>query len=625
MAEENNYHKILQRQISKSLPESYLQDENITAFLNLVSDHYKNIDVDKSFSEHAFAISEREYEQVLLEQKRTNLSLNNSIQKLKQVITDLEPNYSAQFSQDPRNLDDVIDILKNIVAKSVVADENLKIIADATDNFIIRTDVWGKITWLNKAFQKFTGYSLEESAGKTPGSLLKGSETDPAITDMFRKAIVSIKPLNVRTINYTKGGIKYQCDINLSPLFDAKDIHVGFVAIQNLSMDTELLTSRLADANEDLIYQKKLYEEILDKIPVEIGLLDMEKRYRFLNKAAIKDDMVREKIIGMTDLEYVRYRQRPDTLAENRMSHIETVLLGGDPSELTEEHSLPNGSSKFLELRYHFEPGSKYVIGYGIDITDSVNHTKDLKAKNEELQISRQELRKNYDELAKLNSDLDSFIYSTSHNLRSPLTSVQGIANILLEDKLPIEERHFFLNQIKEIIIALEGTILDIIEYSKNTRIDVEYSLIDLEKLATNSFNVNKYYSNYSIDFSVEHHQEANFYSDLKRVTSILDNIISNSIKYIDKKKEKKEIKIKIKINEENCFIELEDNGIGMTQKVLEKAFNMFYRGSNQASGTGLGLFMVKEMLEKIGGHIDVGSDLGVGTKMFLTLKNFKK
>jgi signal transduction histidine kinase len=149
--------------------------------------------------------------------------------------------------------------------------------------------------------------------------------------------------------------------------------------------------------------------------------------------------------------------------------------------------------------------------------------------------------------------------------------------------------------------------------------------LIDLEKLATNSFNVNKYYSNYSIDFSVEHHQEANFYSDLKRVTSILDNIISNSIKYIDKKKEKKEIKIKIKINEENCFIELEDNGIGMTQKVLEKAFNMFYRGSNQASGTGLGLFMVKEMLEKIGGHIDVGSDLGVGTKMFLTLKNFKK
>ena len=62
-----------------------------------------------------------------------------------------------------------------------------------------------------------------------------------------------------------------------------------------------------------------------------------------------------------------------------------------------------------------------------------------------------------------------------------------------------------------------------------------------------------------------------------------------------------------------------------MSQKVLEKAFNMFYRGSSQASGTGLGLFMVKEMLEKIGGQIEVSSTPGIGTKMFLTLKNFKK
>lgn len=625
MSEENNYHKILQRQIRKSLPESYLQDANITAFLDLVSNHYKHIDVDKSFSEHAFSISEREYEQVLLEQKRTNLSLNNSIQKLKQVITDLEPNYSSQFSQDPRNIDDVIDVLKNIVAKSVVADENLKIIADATDNFIIRTDVWGKITWLNKAFKKFTGYSLEESIGKTPGSLLRGSETDPVITDMFRKAIVSIKPLNVRTINYTKGGIKYQCDINLSPLFDAKDMHVGFVAIQNLTMDTELLTSRLADANEDLIYQKKLYEEILDKIPIGIVLLDNEKRYRFINKSARKLANFPSEIIGMTDLDFFRKSNLPDKIAENRMLQIEKVLLGEDPPELTEKLNLPDGSSRFIEIRYHFEPGSKYVIGYGIDITDTVNYTKDLEAKNEELQISKQELREKYDELAKLNSDLDSFIYSTSHNLRSPLTSVQGIVNILVEDELPIEERLFFLNQIKEITTALEGTIIDIIEYSRNTRTDVENSLIDLEKLATNSFDVNKYYSNHSIDFSIEHHKEANFYSDLKRVTSILDNIISNAIKYIDKNKEKKEIKLKIKINEENCYIELEDNGIGMTQKVLEKAFNMFYRGSSQASGTGLGLFMVKEMLEKIGGQIDVSSAPGTGTKMFLTLKNFKK
>ena len=366
MSGENNYNKILQRQIRKSLPECYLQDANITAFLQLVSDHYKNIEVDKSLSEHAFSISEREYEQVLLEQKHTNLSLNNSIQQLKQGIIDLEPNYSPQLSQDSGNIDNVIDILKNI--------------------------------------------------------------------------------------------------------------------------------------------------------------------------------------------------------------------------------------------------------------------SKDLKVKNEELYINKDELRKKYDELSKLNSDLDSFIYSTSHNLRSPLTSIKGITNILSDDELPLKERHFFLNLIKETTNALEGTIIDIIEYSRNAKTGVEYSLIDLENLATNSFNNNKYYSNYLIDFTVGFtDSKVNFYSDLTRVTSIFDNIISNAIKYNDKNKVDKKIKLTIQINEENAFIEVEDNGIGMSQKVLEKAFTMFYRGSNQASGTGLGLFMVKEMLEKIGGKIEVISAPGDGTKMLLTLKNFKK
>jgi len=625
MIAEHKYHKILQRQISKTLPENYLQDANISFFLQLVSDHYKNIDVDKSFSDHAFAISEREYEQVLLEQKDTNLLLDNSIQQLKQVIADLEPDYSVQLSRDSQNIDDVIDILKNIVAKSRALDENLRTIADATDNFIIRTDVWGRITWLNKAFQNFTGYSLEESTGKTPCSLLTGPETDPEFTNMFRKAIDSIKPIKWRIINYTKGGIKYQCDINMTPLYDARDIHIGFVAIQNLTMDTELMASGLADANQNLIYQKKLYEEILDKIPIGIALLDTEKRYRFVNKSALIIGNLSSRIIGMTDLEYVRENKLPDTIAENRMSRIEIALLGGNSKELIEEHPQPDGSSNFLDIRYHFEPGSKYVMGYGVDITTILNNSKDLEVKNKELQSKEEELRIKYEELTKLNLDLDGFIYSTSHNLRSPLTSIKGITNILSHDEIPVEERNFFLNQIKEITIRLEGTIIDIIEYSKNAKTVVEYSLIDLEKLAANSFNSNKYYSNYSIDFSIEFVDiKAHFYSDLTRVTSILDNIISNAVKYIDEKKEEKKIKLKIKINEQNCFIELEDNGIGMTQKVMEKAFTMFYRGSNQASGTGLGLFMVKEMLEKIGGTIEVSSAPGIGTKMSLTLRNFK-
>lgn len=625
MPEEIKYHPILQRQINKFLPETYLQDEKITFFLELINNQYNNADLDKSFADHAFFISEREYEQILKEQQETNFNLSNSIKQLKKIITDLEPDQYLFLNPHSDNIDELIDVLQNIVTKSMHNEQNMKIVADSTNNFIIRTDIQGKITWLNKAFENFTGYTLEEVRGKTPGSFLVGAETDPTISKMFRAAINSIKPLNVRVKNYTKGGILYECDVQLNPIIDKRNNHIGFVSIQQIDMGTNILTSRLADANEDLVYQKKLYEEILDNIPIEMALVDKEKRYRFVNKSSIKNDAIRKWIIGKTDLEYVRERNRPEELGKLRMSNLEKIMLGDSTPEWIEEQILPDGSTKFIQRKYHMEPGSEYIIGYGLDVTKISKYTKELEGKNEELQISEKKLAEKNNELIKLNRDLDNFVYSTSHNLRSPITSIKGIVNILSDVELTQKENQFFLQQIIETADKLENTILDIIEYSKNSKTDNTISLIDIEKLARQAFSDNKYYFKDPIDFILECDINAPFYSDTNRITSILYNIISNAIKYSDNNKLERYLKMSIQINEENCVIEFKDNGIGMSEKTRLQAFKMFYRGSNQASGTGLGLFMVKEMLDMVAGQINLSSTLGEGTIIVLTLKNFDK
>ena len=401
MSEEIEYHKILQRQINKSLPESYRRDEKVASFLSLIDNHYKNADVDKSFSDHAFAVSEREYEQFLAEQREVNMLLSNSIQQIRQVITDLDPNHQTFPDNNSDSIDKIIVVLKKIVANSVHVEQNMKIIADSTSNFIIRADISGRITWVNKAFEKFTGYTLEEVIGKTPGSFLAGAETELDQTNLFRKAILELRQENIKITNYTKGGIKYRCNIQFTPIYDNSNNHIGFISIQQMEMGTELLTTRLADANKELIYQKKLYEEILDNIPVEIALLDMEKRYRFVNKAAIKSADIRSWIIGKNDLEYVSERKRPIDVAKQRMEYIEITMSGFQAPDWTEKQILADGSSKFVERRYFMQPGSKYVIGYGLDVTNLVNYTSELEIKNKELSEST-ELLDRTEKIAKI-------------------------------------------------------------------------------------------------------------------------------------------------------------------------------------------------------------------------------
>jgi len=124
------------------------------------------------------------------------------------------------------------------------------------------------------------------------------------------------------------------------------------------------------------------------------------------------------------------------------------------------------------------------------------------------------------------------------------------------------------------------------------------------------------------IKLKAEIRQGTKFISDHRRVSIILNNLISNAIKYRDASKENSFLKIFVKCTKENAIIEIEDNGIGIAAKDKEKIFEMFYRSTKHSTGSGLGLYIVKETIEKLYGTIRLESELNEGAKFTVTIPN---
>ena len=122
------------------------------------------------------------------------------------------------------------------------------------------------------------------------------------------------------------------------------------------------------------------------------------------------------------------------------------------------------------------------------------------------------------------------------------------------------------------------------------------------------------------IHLEIEVVGEPVIYSDKQRLSTLVKNIIGNSVKYKKLGNNDSYVKFSLVNKEEEILLKFEDNGIGMSEKTLSKMWDMFYRGTNQSTGTGLGLYICKEIINKLGGKIEVKSELKVGSEISIIL-----
>lgn len=274
-----------------------------------------------------------------------------------------------------------------------------------------------------------------------------------------------------------------------------------------------------------------------------------------------------------------------------------------------------NTQQFFLDLR--IPTASKEIQ----ELLQSFNNL--LKKLEQQLQITEEKsatLEKQNLELNKVNEELDKFVYSVSHDLRAPLLSILGLINI--------SKKETDLQQVKELmtlqeksINKLDNFISDIINLSRNARLEVSYDLIDWQKIVESSLEQQQFLPNFNlIKFNIKVHVPQDVYCDRMRLQTIFNNLISNAIRYSNLTRSESQVTIQVETIDGKAIIKIADNGIGIKEEHISKIFNMFYRAHDFMVGSGLGLYICKETVQKMNGEIKVTSKLGQGTEFTVSV-----
>lgn len=231
-------------------------------------------------------------------------------------------------------------------------------------------------------------------------------------------------------------------------------------------------------------------------------------------------------------------------------------------------------------------------------------------------------LREQNEELVKINKELDSFVYSVSHNLRAPLMSVLGLINLVqIENQKNSFELDDYFEMMLQSIHKLDETLKEILDYSRNARSELHIEPVDIRKMIDECFEKLKYIEGSSqISRKVDVNSPAIVNTDAYRLSLILNNLVSNAIKYHDPDKKPPQISISVSGTDEELMMKFEDNGIGISGDLVGRIFDMFFRATEKSEGAGLGLYIVKETVDKLHGTIKVESVMGEGTSFTIRL-----
>lgn len=237
------------------------------------------------------------------------------------------------------------------------------------------------------------------------------------------------------------------------------------------------------------------------------------------------------------------------------------------------------------------------------------------------LRLNNKLLSKN-NRLKKINQELDSYVYKVSHDMRAPITSMMGIVNL-------IKEQHDISNikQLAELQEACLGKLDDhihqIIHLSRNNKTGIQYEPIDFAEIIREIFDELSFFENaVKTEKIISIKENATFYSDEYRLKMILTNLISNAFKYARTSISNAFIEVDLTVSEKETIILVRDNGIGISAESQSRIFDMFYRGTDVSKGSGLGLYIVKEMVVKLNGEVSVESELASYTTFRLVFPN---
>ncbi|GEO02552.1 hypothetical protein AAE02nite_02160 [Adhaeribacter aerolatus] len=501
---------------------------------------------------------------------------------------------------------EIRDVTEERQAQSAILESEARFrnMADNAPVMIWLNNEEGLVTYLNWRWFEFTGNPNEIS--------LNEGWVDPVHPDDVEKVrLVYEQALQNHTsfeADYRlrrKDGVYRWMVTNAAPRFDAAGKFMGYIG-------SVIDITERKEAEQKIKENAELLQKIFLEVPALVALIQAtDQTYIFANPFY-------RKMLGNQVLPGKSVREaHPDLEGPGLFEQIGQVISSGKSFVGKEVAISKEVSGKrqtgYFNLVYqplfNQEREVDAVLVFAIEVTELVFSRKELMQTNEELSRTNTELRRT-------NTDLDNFVYTASHDLRAPIANLEGLTNDMMYNmyaRLTPDEQ-FVLKLLRESINKLKRTIVDLTNITRVQK-EVNQDQVNLsfaETLADVKQDIQAMIAEsgacIKTDFAVPEIVYAR-----KNLRSILYNLVSNAIKYRDLKR-KPEIIISTAQEEEYITLTVSDNGLGIRADQQHKLFSMFRRVHTHVEGSGIGLYIVKRIVENYGGYVTVDSTEGKGS-----------
>jgi PAS domain S-box-containing protein len=527
----------------------------------------------------------------------------------KMVETYLNFIYQAHLDTE-NNIDGILffgnDVTEQVLSRKKI-EEREKMYIDLIQKLPIATytcDAEGRIVLYNKAAAALWGRIPQIGIERWDQSWNSSAKDAGESTTTLAEAVLELEQ-------------KFDKEIVIKrPAGDERNVLPCTVPFRDAEGNIKGAVIVLTDITEMKIAQKHLrksekkYRYLFDNNPMPMWVIDLQT-YKFLdvNKMAVLQyGYTREEFLSMSALDIRPTNDKDYFIKASNTSKINRSNYNrGKWNHLKKDGTIVPVEIVAHDIKYEGTPARLILSN---DITDQRKAEINLEKRNKDL--------------VKANAELDKFVYSVSHDLRSPLTSILGLLSFIEAESLETDTLNH-AEMIRHSVNRLDNFIRNILSYSQNNRTGIIVEEISVNKVITEVINsLQSMREAVGIRYEINIREDQVFYSDKLRLNTILENIISNAIKYHKNEPASRYIKIEGHTDHESFHFTITDNGIGIAPEYHQKIYDMFFRLSSKREGSGIGLYIVKDAIELLQGTIEIESGEGTGTKFSITLKNLK-
>ncbi|RZK79824.1 MAG: PAS domain S-box protein [Pedobacter sp.] len=499
---------------------------------------------------------------------------------------------------------------RDITDSKRVEDELMKLsfVASKVDNAVVINNANNHVTWVNAAFEKITGYTLEDLKGKRLGDLIIGPETD---LELLAEAREMIK----RNLSFTVDLLAYKKD--KTPIW----LSIYNTVVLNEDGEVDIEVEIIIDITEKKNAEEevKLLSLVASKTDTGVNITDREGNTTWVNRSL-------EKLIGYS-LEEIQGRKLGDIIA-NDESQRELISASRMKAENNESYSIEVKASTKEGKPIWVSVANTPVVDEKATVIRQIDLITDITQRK---QVER-ELVESKEQALQLSEAKEMFLSVMSHEIRTPLNAVIGMTHLLLDNDPKVSQIDD-LNILKFSAENLLNIINDILDFTKieTGNLVLESVPIDIKSLAgdiISSLQINAAKRSNALALNVLQIPDL-VMGDKTRLYQILMNLLGNAIKFT----RNGHVNLNISLAQENdtevqVLFEVQDNGIGIPEDKLSYIFEAFTQAKSDISrkygGTGLGLAITKKLLKLYNSDIIVKSEEGLGTTFSFTVA-FKK